>query len=78
MPLNSTLYKLAVEVVVIVIFASVLTACLIVSKYTLAALISFIEEVELATSAWLAVNVPGVLVPLIATRFAVSPSSLPM
>ena len=50
-PLTCTLYKLAVEVLVIVIFASVFTACLIVSKYTLAALISFISELEFATNA---------------------------
>ena len=63
---------------VIVILASVLTACLNVSKYTLAAFISFIEDVEFATSAWLAVNVPGVLTPPIDTTLDVLPSSLPI
>ena len=33
------------------------------------------EEVELATSAWLAVNVPGVCGPAIATTLDVLPSS---
>ena len=49
-----------------------------VSKYTLAAFISFIEDVEFATSAWLAVNVPGLLIPPIDITLDVLPSSLPI
>ena len=45
-PLNSTLYKFAVDVLVIVMLASKFAACLNVSKYTFAAFTSFIEEVE--------------------------------
>jgi len=69
---------LAVEVLVIVTLASVFTACLIVSKNTLAAFISLMDDVEFATNAWLAVNVPGVLTPPIATTLEVLLSSLPI
>jgi hypothetical protein len=55
-PLKLTLYRLAVDVLVIVMFASVFIVALTVCIVRLATFISLIKDVLFATRAWFAVT----------------------